>query len=312
MNAAPAWAWVVFGAIILSCVAVDLGIFNRKAHVVSLREALAWVGVWTTLALIFNVGVYFWFGKDRGLQFFTGYIIEQALSVDNIFVFIVIFTHFAVPKEYQHRVLLWGVLGALALRALFIFAGAALLHAFHWMIFVFGAFLVITGGRILFGKEAEEADPTKGRLVRLFRRFMPMTSGYEGSSFMVRRDGRLLATPMLLVLVVVEGTDVIFALDSIPAIFGVTTDTFIVYTSNIFAILGLRNLYFVLADFMDRFHYLKHGLGLVLLFIGGKMVASDIVEVPIGASLAVVALLLVGSVLLSLWRTRRISRKGAT
>ncbi len=297
--------WIIFGAVIVLLLAVDLGLVHRKAHRVSTREALTWLSIWVGLALAFNAGVWWKYGDQRGLQFLTGYIIEQALSVDNIFVFIIIFSYFKVPAALQHRVLFWGIVGAAVLRAIFIFAGAALIERFHWMIWVFGGFLIYTGAKILLSKsDDDEVDPEKSIIVRLFRKLVPMSKSYEGQAFLVRQNGRLVATPLFLVLAVVEGTDVIFALDSIPAIFAVTTDPFIVYTSNIFAILGLRNLYFVLADFMDRFKYLKVGLGLVLVFVGTKMAISDYYKVPIAVSLGVVALLLVGSVVFSLLKSR--------
>jgi len=297
--------WIVFGALITAVLALDLGVSSRKEHVVSMREALSWTCVWIGLALAFNVFVYLRMGEQLALQFLTGYIIEKALSVDNLFVFIVIFGFFAVPKQHQHRVLFWGVLGALVLRAVFIFVGVALISTFHWMIYLFGAFLIYTGVKILLGKEGETVDVSKSGLVRLFRRVVPMTESYDGPHFVSRVAGRARATPLLLVLVLIESSDVIFALDSIPAVLAISTDPFIVYTSNIFAILGLRNLYFVLANFMDRFEYLKVGLGLVLAFVGAKMAASGYYDLPIGVSLGVVAALLGGSVAYSLWHARR-------
>jgi tellurite resistance protein TerC len=304
-SVAPTWMWAGFGVLVLSIMAFDLGLFSKKDHEVSMKEALGWVSLWATLAMIFNIVVWQLFGGEKGLQFLTGYIIEQALSVDNLFVFIVVFQYFAVPKKLQHRVLFWGVLGAFVLRAIFIFAGVALISRFHWMIYVFGGFLVLTGGKILLAKEdEEEVDPSKSILVRVFRRFVPVSSAYEGSRFFTIENGKRMATPLLLVLFVVEGTDVVFAVDSIPAIFAVTTDPFILYTSNIFAILGLRNLYFVLSSFMDKFEYLKVGLGLVLVFVGVKMVISGVYHVHVGVSLAVIATLLLGSVLASLFKSR--------
>lgn len=283
--------------------ALDLGVFHRKAHAVSVREALAWSCVWIFLALLFGLGVYFVRGGEKALEFLTGYVIEWSLSVDNLFVFLVIFSYFAVPPIYQHRVLFWGILGALVMRAIFIAVGAALLSAFHWMIYVFGGFLVFTGITLLFAGD-EKIEPEKNPAVRLLRRFMPITAEYHGQRFFVRINGRRWATPLLLVLVVVETTDVIFAVDSIPAIFAITLDPFIVYTSNVFAILGLRALFFLLAGIMEMFRYLKVGLAFVLCFVGVKMVIVDFYKIPIGISLGVVAGILALSILASLIRRR--------
>ncbi len=293
--------WLGFNLFVVVMLALDLGVFHRKAHDVRAREALIWTGVWIALALAFGVGVYVWFGWERALEFLTGYLIEKALSVDNLFVFLVVFSYFSVPAKLQHRVLLWGIVGALLMRAAFIIAGAALLQRFHWVIYVFGAFLVITGVKLLVQKNAE-VHPERNPILRLFRRFVPAVDDYRGSKFIVREAGGWRATPLLMVLVVIEATDIVFAVDSIPAIFAVTEDPFIVYTSNIFAILGLRALYFALAAVMGRFHYLKYGLGLVLAFVGTKMVIVDLYKIPIVVSLAVVAGLLAGSVVVSLVR----------
>ncbi|HKI05481.1 MAG TPA: TerC family protein [Thermoanaerobaculia bacterium] len=292
--------WGSFFALVLAMLALDLGVINRKEHRIGLREALVWSVVWTIVALIFNGWIYQRFGRQIGLEFLTGYIIERSLSFDNIFVFIVIFNYFAVPAEYQHRVLFWGILGALISRGLFIAMGTALLTRFEWLIFVFGAFLVYTGVKIF--KESEtEVHPERNPVVRLFQRFVPLTSQYSGKRFFVREDGRLRATPLMLVLVVVEATDVVFAVDSIPAVFGVTKDPFIVFTSNIFAILGLRALYFLLAGLMHKFHYLSYGLGLVLVFVGGKMLTHRWFEIPteisLGIVLGILTLSIVGSLL---------------
>jgi tellurite resistance protein TerC len=296
--------WIGFTLFILAMLALDLGVFHRKAHVVRLKEAALWSGVWVSLALAFNAWVFWQFGSQKGLEFTTGYLIEKSLAVDNVFVFAVIFSYFAVPALYQHRVLFWGILGALVMRAIFIFAGAALLSAFHWIIYIFGAFLLLTGVKLLL-KRNEHPNPEKNPVLRLLRRVMPMTNQYHGQRFTIMQNGRRLATPLLAVLLLVEATDLVFAVDSIPAIFAVTTDPFIVYTSNIFAILGLRSMYFLLAGVMDRFIYLKVGLGAVLVFVGTKMVLTDIYKVPIVASLLIIATLLTTSVVLSLWRTRR-------
>jgi tellurite resistance protein TerC len=291
--------WIAFNVFVLGMLALDLGVFHRNAHKVSLREALAWSLVWISLALIFNLGIYYFWGAEKALEFLTGYLIEKSLSVDNIFVFLMIFSYFAVPAIYQHRVLFWGILGALVIRAIFIATGAALLSAFHWMIYLFGGFLVITGVKMMLLGD-QKLEPEKNPAVRLLRRVMHVTKEYHGQRFFVRTDGRLWATPLLLVLVVVETTDVIFAVDSIPAVFAITQDPFIVYTSNVFAILGLRALYFLLAGVMEMFRYLKVGLSFVLCFVGIKMMLVDFYKIPIGLSLGAVAAILALSVLASL------------
>ncbi|KAB2960972.1 MAG: TerC family protein [Thermoanaerobaculia bacterium] len=290
--------WTVFLLGVGAILVLDLGVLNRKAHVVKPREALLWVGLCVTLAALFAAWLFWRFGSRVGLEFVTGYLIEYALSVDNLFVFLVVFSYFSVPPQFQHRVLFWGIVGALVLRAVFILVGAALLAKFHWMIYVFGGFLVFTGIKLLLAGD-DNVDPEKNPVLRLARRFLPVTSTYHGQSFSVIENGKRWFTPLLLVLIVIEATDVVFAVDSIPAIFGITRDPFIVFTSNIFAILGLRALYFLLHDFMGRFHYLKYGLGLVLAFVGAKMVASAWFKVPIGLSLAVIGTLLAGSVAVS-------------
>ena len=279
--------WLGFIVFVLAMLALDLGVFHKTAHRITVKEALGWSVVWIGLAAVFNAGVYFWFGPERALEFTTGYVIEKALSVDNIFVFLVLFSFFGVPETLKHRVLFWGVLGALILRAIFIFAGGALLAKFHWTIYVFGGILALTGLKLLFAGD-EKVDPDRNFAVRLFRRFMPVTDGYRGDKFIVREDGVRKATPLLLCLVAVEATDLIFAVDSIPAIFAVTRDPFIVFTSNIFAILGLRALFFLLADVMDRFKYLKPGLAFVLLFVGAKMLIVDFYKIPVLVSLGAV------------------------
>lgn len=296
--------WGGFVIFVLAMLALDLGVFHRKAHEVPLKEALVWSVVWITLALVFNVGVYYWFGTEPALQFLTGYLIEKALSVDNLFVFLVIFGYFGVPKAYQHRVLFWGILGALVMRAIFIGLGAALLQSFHWIIYVFGAILVLTGIKLLVQRN-EEMHPERNPMYRLAAKVLPSTSEYHGSKFFVKQAGKWVVTPLFLVLVMVEATDVVFAVDSIPAIFAITSDPFLVFTSNIFAILGLRALYFLLAGIMSRFVYLKVGLALVLCFVGVKMLIVDFYKVPIVLSLGVVVLLLGGSIVASLIKTRR-------
>jgi tellurite resistance protein TerC len=299
-SVAEPWVFAVFLAIVLMLLVVDLGVFHRRAHAVRLREALAWNVVWVVLSASFGFWVYSRFGAQAGLEFFTGYIIEYALSVDNIFVFVLLFSYFSVPPKLHHRVLFWGILGAVVMRGAFIFAGTALLHAFHWIIYVFGAFLIFTGFKILQQKGDSKIEPDRNPVLRLFQRIVPMSSGYEKGGFFVRRGGKIVATPLALVLVTVETTDLIFAVDSIPAIFGVTTDWFIVFTSNICAILGLRSMYFLLAAVVDRFVYLGMGLGLVLMFVGAKMLLGSVFPIDIRVSLLVVALILTGAILLSI------------
>jgi tellurite resistance protein TerC len=299
--------WAGFIAFVLAMLAIDLGVFHRKAHDVSLKEAGAWSAVWVALALAFNAGVYAWFGPERALEFTTGYLIEKALAVDNIFVFVVIFSAFAIPTIYQHRILFWGVLGALVMRAGFILVGGALLQRFHWALYVFGAVLAITGVKLLFQRN-QELHPERNPLVRAFQKLFPVTPHLDGDRFTTVRDGRRYATPLLLALVAVEVTDLVFAVDSIPAIFAITRDPFIVFTSNIFAILGLRSLYFLLAGVITRFVYLKVGLALVLVFVGAKMLLVDLYKVPIAASLGVIAALLGLSVVASLLAPPRPAR----
>lgn len=295
------WLWTGFLAFVLAMLALDLGVFHRKSHKVSLKEALVWTAVWVVLALLFNVGLWRWRGSEPAMQFLAGYLIEKALSVDNIFVFVMIFNFFRVPASYQHKVLFWGILSALVMRAIFIAAGITLLEHFHWLIYVFGAFLIITGIKMAVVKD-KEIHPERNPVLRLFRRLVPVTDDYEGDRFFVRRDSRLWATPMFVTLLFVELTDLIFAVDSIPAILAITQDTFIVYTSNVFAILGLRALYFALAGVMQLFRYLNYGLALILVFVGVKMSLVDLYKMPVAVSLGVVAAILAISVLVSLLR----------
>lgn len=312
------WMWIGFNAFVLAMLALDLGVFHRKAHDVSVREALTWSGVWIALALTFNVIIFFFWDKmmpgssytngDAGLAFLTGYLIEKSLSVDNIFVIMLIFSYFAVPSAYQHRVLFWGILGALVMRGVMIGLGAALIHEFSWIIYIFGAFLIFTGIRMAFHKD-EELHPENNPLIKLFRRLIPVSEKYEGDTFFIRRSGVLMATPLFLVLLMIESTDLIFAVDSIPAIFAVTQNPFLVYTSNVFAILGLRSLYFVLAGVVTMFHYLKLGLAVVLTFVGTKMLLIETpFKIPTLISLGVVALILGVSIGASLIRARNIKR----
>jgi tellurite resistance protein TerC len=293
--------WAAFLGLVIVMLALDLGVFNRRARRIEMREAIFWSVVWTLVALVFNGWMLHRFGRGPALDFLTGYVIERSLSFDNIFVFVVIFNYFAVPAEYQHRVLFWGILGALFSRGVFIFAGTGLLSRFEWLIYVFGAFLVYTGIKVLAQKETE-VEPEKNPVVQLFKRFTPLSDRYHGKRFLVREAGRLLATPLMLVLVVVESTDIVFAVDSIPAVLGITRDPFVVFTSNIFAILGLRALYFLLASLMHKFRYLSYGLGLVLAFVGVKMLIHHFFPIPTTASLAVVLGLLTAAVVLSLLR----------
>jgi tellurite resistance protein TerC len=286
-------------AVVLFLLSLDLGVFHRRAHAVSFREALFWSILWVVLSLCFGTWIYRTFGRQHGLEFFAGYLIEYALSVDNVFVFIIIFSYFNVPARLHHRVLFWGILGALLMRLTFILAGAALISSFHWIIYLFGAFLIFTGIKILRQTEAE-VEPGRNPAVRLFQKLVPMKSDYQSGKFFLREHGKIWATPLALVLVTVEATDVVFATDSIPAIFGITQDPFIVYTSNVCAILGLRSMYFLLAAVVTRFAYLGTGLGIVLVFIGIKMLVSGFYVIPIGWSLGIVAAILAGATLLSL------------
>ncbi|MBI3006273.1 MAG: TerC family protein [Ignavibacteriales bacterium] len=297
--------WVGFNIFVLIMLLVDLVIFHRKAHEVSIKEALVWSGVWIAVSLLFNVGVYFWYGHESALQFLTGYLIEKSLSVDNLFVFLVIFSYFKVPPKYQHKVLFWGILGALIMRGALILVGVTLIAKFHWILYVFGLFLVFTGIKMLFQKEAAEVHPERNIIVRFFKRFFPVTAGYHEEKFFIRVDHRRYATLLLIVLIVIETTDLVFALDSIPAIFAITTDPFIVYTSNVFAILGLRSLYFALAGLMDLFYYLKHGLAFILAFVGVKMLVADFFPIHIGVALGVVGGVLAISVIASIMRRRK-------
>ena len=298
------WLWIGFTVFVLAMLALDLGVFHRKSHTVSMREALTWSGVWITLALLFNAGIWYWRGSEQGLTFLTGYVVELSLSVDNLFVFLLIFGYFKVPAQYQHKVLFWGILGALVMRAVFIGAGIALIQKFHWIIYVFGAILVISGLKMAFEKD-KEVHPEKNPVLRLFRRFMPVTGEYHGSSFFIKREKLWVATPLFIVLLMLETTDLVFAVDSVPAVLAITTDPFIVYTSNVFAILGLRSMFFALAGVMKLFHYLHYGLAAVLVFVGGKMLLAGFYKIPTLASLLVIVGLLAVAVVASLLHARR-------
>jgi tellurite resistance protein TerC len=294
------WLWIGFNIFVLLMLALDLGVFHRKSHVINLRESITWTVVWVILALLFNLGIWHYAGSGKALEFFTGYLIEKSLSVDNLFVFALLFSYFAVPREYQHKVLFWGIIGALVMRAGMIWLGASLISNFSWIIYVFGAFLILTGIKMIV-KRAEAIHPETNPLVKWFRRMMPVTKDYEGDRFFTVRNGVRMATPLFIVLLLVEFTDVIFAVDSIPAIFAITSDPFIVYTSNVFAILGLRSLYFALAGVMDKFHLLKIGLGAVLTFVGVKMLLGHTpYKIDTMVSLGVIVTLLTGSVVASL------------
>jgi len=304
MLAVNVWFWVGFIAFVLAMLALDLGVFHRTPHEVRPREAGIWVTVWVALALAFAGGLYIWAGHHVALTFLTGYVIEESLSADNIFVMVMIFEYFRVPKTCQHRVLFYGILGALIMRGLFIAAGSALVSNFNWVMYIFGALLVITGVRMAF-KSDDEFDGDQNPVVKLVRRFLPISESFHDKHFFTIENGRRIATPLLLVLILVEFTDLIFAVDSIPAIFGVTTDPFIVFTSNIFAVMGLRSMYFLLAAVVDRFYLLKYGLAIILSFIGFKMLAEHWIHVSIGLSLAVILTVLAGSIAASLiWPKR--------
>ena len=295
--------WIVFGASVLAMLALDLGIFHRKVHIIKVKEALVWSAIWITLALLFNLGIYFLLGFDKALKFLTGYLVEKSLSVDNLFVFLVIFSYFCVPSTYQHRVLFWGILGALIMRAIFIASGLAILERLHWVIYIFGAFLVFTGIRMSL-KKGRELHPEANPVLKLLRRFMPVTDDYQSDKFFVKKNGRYFATPLFLVVLVIETTDVVFAVDSIPAVLAVTLDPFIVYSSNVFAILGLRALYFALAGVTQRLRYLHYGLSVILVFLGFKMLSSGIYEILVGPALGVVAIILLISTVASVVRSR--------
>jgi len=294
------WKWALFNAFVLGMLALDLCVFHRRPREMTVREALGWCAMWIALALTWNAGIYFWLGPHKALEFMTGYLVEESLSVDNLFVFLLMFSYFRVPKQYQHGVLFWGIIGAVAMRALFIITGVTLIHRFEWIIYVFGAVLIYSGIRMALEKE-KKIRPEKNPVLKLFRRLIPVTESHEDGRFFVKQDGRRYATSLLVVLLMVETTDLIFAVDSIPAVLAITRDPFIVYTSNIFAVLGLRALYFALAGAMNMFHYLHYGLSLILVFVGTKMILSAwSVEIPTAGALAVVVGILTLSIIASL------------
>jgi tellurite resistance protein TerC len=300
--------YVFFTLFILVMLAIDLGVLHRTPRAISLKEATLWSIVWIVLALLFNAGILLYAGTTPALEFFTGYLIERALSMDNIFVFVIIFSYFGVPPQYQHRVLFWGVVGALIMRSLFIWAGTALISQFEWILYIFGLILILSGWKMM-AEKGVEVHPEKNIFIRLTKKIFPVETGYDSPGFFVRKGGRLHITSMLLVLLTVETTDVVFAVDSIPAVFGITRDPFIVYSSNIFAILGLRAMYFLLAGVMNTFYYLSHGLSLVLVFIGVKMLLADLYHIPIAIALGIVVLILAVAVVASLVRNRRVAGK---
>jgi tellurite resistance protein TerC len=291
--------WIVFNAFVLLMLGLDLFVFHRHAHEVKIKESILWTIFWIVLSLLFNLGVYWKFGQDQALEFLTAYLIEKSLSVDNLFVFLIIFNYFHIPQQYQHKILFWGILGALIFRAVFILVGVALLERFHFITYLLGAFLVFTGIKMATTKQ-QSIDPKANPVVKFISRYMPVTNMLVGGKFFVRQDKTIFATPLFIVLVMVETTDVVFAADSIPAILAISQDTFIVYTSNVFALLGLRALYFALAGIMKMFHYLHYGLALILVFIGGKLLVANFFKIDMVWALAVVALILAGSVVLSL------------
>jgi tellurite resistance protein TerC len=296
--------WIGFNLFVVLMLALDLGVFQRRAHEIKIKEALLWSGIWITLALLFNLVIYLWQGPEKALEFLTGYLIEKSLSVDNLFIFLLIFSYFDVPSLYQHKVLFWGILGALIMRAIFIVAGIALIQTFHWVLYVFGAFLILTGIKMAFQK-GRKIHPEKNPVTRLFRRWMPVSDQYEGDQFLIRKGGHTLFTPLFIVLLVIETTDVLFAVDSIPAILAITLDPFIVYSSNVFAILGLRALYFALAGLMRLFHYLHYGLSAILVLVGVKMLLADIYKIPIEIALGLIAGILLISIIASVVKPHR-------
>lgn len=297
--------WIGFNLFILLLLIVDLKVFNRKPHEISIKESLVWSGVWIAISLLFNIGIFFWYGHGAALQFLTGYLIEKSLSIDNLFVFLLLFSYFKVPARYQHKVLYWGILGALVMRGLLIFLGATLIARFHWALYIFGIFLVVTGVKMALQKEEKEIHPERNLMVRFFKKFFLVTTGYHEEKFFIKTGGRRYATLLVIVLIVVETTDLLFAVDSIPAIFAITQDSFIIYTSNVFAILGLRSLYFALAGMMHMFYYLRHGLSVVLTFIGFKMLLVNTINIPTGFALGVVGTVIATAIIASTIRVKR-------
>ncbi|MDD5686607.1 MAG: TerC family protein [Elusimicrobia bacterium] len=294
--------WIIFAVVIVEMLLLDLGVFTKKAHEISLKESLKLSVFWVLVALLFNIGIYFLLGMETALKFFAGYLIERSLSVDNLFVFLIIFSYFKVPSKYQHKVLFYGIIGALIIRGIFIFAGIAIIQRFSWAIYLFGVFLIYTGIK-MFSKEKKEMHPEKNIILKVFRKLFNTTENYEEDKFFIKRAGKYIATPLLIVVIVIETTDIVFAVDSIPAVLGITNNPFIVYTSNIFAVLGLRALFFALAGIMKMFYFLSYGLSAILIFIGVKMLVSDFYKIPIGIALGVVTAILSFSIIISILKT---------
>jgi tellurite resistance protein TerC len=302
--------WIGFNVFILALLTLDLEVFNRRPHQIGIKESLIWSAAWIALALFFNVVIYHWYGREVGLQFLAGYLIEKSLSVDNLFVFLLLFTYFKVPAKYQHKVLYWGIFGALIMRGAMIGLGAVLIAKFHWVLLVFGAFLVVTGIKMAFQKDEREVHPERNIVVRFFKKIFPVTPGFHNERFFIRINKKYYATLLFVVVIVVETTDLLFAVDSIPAIFAITQDAFIIYTSNVFAILGLRSLYFALAGMMNVFYYLRHGLSVILTFVGLKMLLNNLLPIPISYALGVIACVLITAIIASVIRSRRTAIKG--
>jgi len=303
--------WLGFSVFVAIMLVLDLFVFHKKSHEVKIKEAIIWSMVWISLALIFNYLVYLWFGTEKAMEFLTAYVIEKSLSVDNLFVFIMVFSYFKIESKYQHKILFWGILGALVMRIIFIFAGIQLINNFHWIIYIFGAFLIYTGIKIPFEKD-KEIEPDKNPLVRLFKKFMPVTNELHGDKFFVKINAKTFATPLFITLIIIEFTDLIFAVDSIPAVLAISSDTFIVYTSNVFAILGLRALYFALAGIVKYFRFLKYGLAAILIFVGTKMIISGFYKFPVSWSLAIIVGILALSVIVSLAITDKSNQSDET
>jgi tellurite resistance protein TerC len=293
--------WIFFNAFLIIMLALDLFVFNRKVHVIKVKESLKWVAVWVGLSIAFGVFIYFWRGSVTALDYFSSYLVELSLSVDNLFVFLMLFTYFCVPLEYRHRVLFWGILGAILMRAVFILGGITLMENIHWIIYVFGTFLIVTGIK-MGSKKGGNPHPEANPVLKLMSRFLPMSKNYHGSKFFIQENSRRLATPLFTVLVAIETTDIIFAVDSIPAVLAITTDSFIVYTSNMLAVMGLRSMFFALSGFVERMHYLHYGLAAVLVFLGSKMLISGVYEIPTFISLLIIAVILSVSIIASLRR----------
>ncbi len=296
--------WISFNIFILLMLALDIGVIQRKTHIIKVKEALLWSSVWIILALLFNVFIYYEFGKEKALEYFTGYILERSLSIDNIFVFVLMFSYFKVPEEYHHRVLFWGVIGALISRAALIGVGSVVVAKFGWILYIFGGFLVYSGFKMAFQSQVN-IEPENNVAVRTFKKVFPVTTGYHEGKFFIIEKSKRFATPLLIALLAIEFTDIVFAFDSIPAIFAVTKDSFIIYTSNIFAILGLRTTYFALSGLMNKFHYLQIGLAMILIFIGMKMLITNFYKITLGYSLGIIAIILLASIIISILNPKK-------